>query len=83
MTALGIDIDLATDYALDHEPKCELMCTEDGCSRTAVAIEKTCEGPFLMCEPTTEFVMEHLLRGTAQCAACLKPLAACWSVIPL
>ena len=86
MSALGIDIDLRTDFLEDHwgddEAACELDHTGTPCSVTVSAVFRSCVSPQLICAKAATDLSEIIADETTPCT-CGQSIASHWSVIPV
>lgn len=94
MSALGIDIDLATDFLEDHWGD-ELRCEHDhlgaegeplvACTITVTHrwVGSCGAAPDNICAALAEVVRSDIAINWERCSECMRRCAECWSVIPV
>lgn len=86
--ALGIDIDLSTDFLEDRltdNCKCESFHTDPRnrvCSELVTARFACCEVEMLVCDRSVAYARDTISNPFAFCALCEEPASVCWRVTP-
>lgn len=86
MSALGIDIDLSTDFLEDRltdNCKCQIAHNKTTCEIVVVAIRKTCQPPILICANGVRSTYAHMTDEVNRCGHCARPCFVCWSVVAI
>lgn len=95
--ALGIDIDLSQDFAVEQitaleeawEGDCECEAQHGSnnpvCAGPVTARLFSCASPrgYNICEASRLVGVRHIQANTTVHDICLKPIAECWSVVPV